>query len=351
MRAAAPVAVLTATVMTFLISVLISTAAGLFVTADRVHAQAAQARAAWPPRLSEPAPGEVQVLPVAGNVSVILGAGGNVTVQAGQQGILLVDTGTAAMSEKVWAAVQSLSRKPMRYIINTSEHADFTGGNATLAPRGETIPLREANYTAGPQGVINYKRASVVAYLTVLNRMSAPTGEKPPTPPDAWPDNAYATPQKRFYFNDEPVVMTNLPGNTDGNSIVHFRKADVISAGELLDLTRFPRIDVKAGGSLDTLVDSLNKLIDLTVPEANAAGGTLVIPGRGRIADHAEVAYYRDMNYIIRDRLRDMIGRKMTLAQIKAARPTRDYDSRYGATTGPWTTDMFVEAAYESLRK
>jgi cyclase len=329
----------------------VAVAIGLFITAERVHTQAGQARAPWPPRLSQPAPGDVQVLPVAGKISVIIGAGGNVTVQAGDQGILLVDTGTAVMSEKVWAAVQSLSRKPMRYIINTSEHPDFTGGNATIAPKGETIPLRDTNYTAGPQGVINYKRASVVAYLTVLNRMSAPTGEKAPTPSDAWPDNAYATPQKRFYFNDEPVVITNLPGNTDGNSVVHFRKSDVISTGDLLDLTRFPRIDVKAGGNLDTLVDSLNKLIDLTVPEANAAGGTLVIPGRGRIADHAEVAYYRDMNYIIRDRLRDMIGRKMSLAQVKAARPTRDYDSRFGATTGPWTTDMFVEAAFESLRK
>ncbi len=321
------------------------------LSTDRVYTQAAQARTPWPPRLSEPAPGEVQILPVAGNISVIIGAGGNVTVQAGNQGILLVDTGTAAMSEKVWAAVQSISHKPMRYIINTTEHPDFTGGNATIAPRGETVPLRETNYTAGPQGGISYKRASVVAFLTVLNRMSAPTGEKALTPTDAWPDNAFATPQKRFYFNDEPVVITNLPGNTDGTSVVHFRKSDVISAGELLDLTRFPRIDVKAGGSIDALVDSLNKLIDLTVPEANAAGGTLVIPGRGRISDHAEVAYYRDMNYIIRDRIRDMIGRKMTLAQVKAAKPVRDYESRYGSATGPWTTDMFVEAAYESLRK
>ncbi len=321
---------------------------------ERVYTQGGQARTAqqpWPPRLSEPAPGEVEIVPVHGNVSMIVGAGANITVQAGNEGILLVDTGTAAMSEKVWTAIQSISRKPLRYVINTTEHSDHTGGNATLAAKGEMVPLREANYTAGPMGGISYKRASVVSYLTVLNRMSAPTGEASPTPPAAWPDNTYDTPQKRFYFNDEPVVIMHQPSNTDGNSIVLFRKSDVISAGDLLDLVRYPMIDIKAGGSLQGIVDSLNRVIDITVPAQHAAGGTLVIPARGRIADHAEVAYYRDMTYIIRDRIQDMIRKGMTLNQVKAARPTRDYDARYGSTTGPWTTDMFVEAAYRSLSK
>lgn len=328
-------------------------ALGLLVPAERVYTQGGQEqpRQDWPPKLSEPAAGEVQVLPVSGNVSVIIGAGANITVQAGEQGVLLVDTGVASMSDKVWAAVQTISRKPLRYIINTTEYAEHTGGNAVIAPKGEMIPLREVNYTAGPMGGLNYKRASVIAFLTVLNRMSAPTGVAPPTPQIAWPDNPYATPQKRFYFNDEPVVIMNLRANSDGNSVVLFRKSDVISTGPLLDLTRYPLIDVKAGGSLAAIVDSLNRVIDLTVPAANAAGGTLVIPAHGRISDHAEVVYYRDMTYIIRDRIKDMIGKKMTLAQVKAARPTRDYDARYGSTTGTWTTDMFVEAAYQSLSK
>jgi glyoxylase-like metal-dependent hydrolase (beta-lactamase superfamily II) len=334
----------------------LAVALALLFTAERVHTQAGQAparRPAWPPQLIEPAPGEVQILPVRGHVSVIIGAGGNVTVQTGEQGILLVDTGIASMSEKVWAAVQSVSppRKPLRYVINTSEHAEHTGGNAVIAARGEMVPLRDANYTAGPQGVINYKRASVVAHQNVLNRMSAPTGQKAPTPPEAWPDNTYSTPQKKLYFNDEPVVILHVPSTTDGNSIVHFRGADVLSVGDVLDLTSYPLIDLKAGGSIQSLVTSLNKLIDLCVPESNGAGGTLVIPGHGRIADHAEVAYYRDMVYIIRDRIQDMIGKGMTLAQVKAARPTRDWDGRYGSTAGPWTTDMFVEAAYQSLKK
>jgi glyoxylase-like metal-dependent hydrolase (beta-lactamase superfamily II) len=327
--------------------------AGFVMSSERVYSQAGQpaGKTVWPPKLSEPAPGEVQVLPVQGNVHVVIGAGGNITVNAGEEGILLVDTGTAAMSEKVWAAIRTISRRPLRYVINTNEHAEHTGGNAVLAAKGETVPLRDAGYTAGPAGVLDYKRASVVSHVNVLRRMSAPTGEKAPTPAAAWPDNTYAIEQKRFYFNNEPVVIMHRPSNTDGNSIVLFRKSDVISTGDLLDLTRYPMIDLKAGGSIQGIVDSLNFVIDLTVPASHGAGGTMVVPGHGRISDHAEVAYYRDMTFIIRDRIQEMIRKGMTLDQIKKARPTRDYDARYGSNTGTWTTDMFVEAAYRSLTK
>jgi glyoxylase-like metal-dependent hydrolase (beta-lactamase superfamily II) len=328
--------------------------AGLVLSSERVYTQAARqatAKPVWPPKLKEPAPGEVEVLPVQGNVHVVIGAGGNITVQAGEEGILIVDTGTAAMSEKVWTAIRSISRRPLRYVINTNEQPEHTGGNAALAAKGETVPLRDAGYTAGPAGVLDYKRASVVSHVNVLRRMSAPTGEKAPTPSAAWPDNTYAIDQKRFYFNNEPVVIMHRPSNTDGNSIVMFRKSDVISTGDLLDLTRYPMIDLKAGGSLQAIVDSLNIVIDLTVPAAHGAGGTMVVPGHGRISDHAEVAYYRDMTFIIRDRIQEMIRKGMTLDQIKKARPTRDYDARYGSSTGTWTTDMFVEAAYRSLTK
>jgi cyclase len=292
------------------------------------------------------APGELQVLPVQGQIHMIVGAGANITVQAGESGVMVVDTGTAAMSDKVIAAIRSISKRPLRYIVNTVEWPEYSGGNARIAPTGEIIPFREPNYTAGPQGALDIKKASVISYLTVFHRMSEAGG-----PENAWPDNTYSTEQKRLSFNDEPVVMLHQVGNTDGNSIVHFRKSDVISVGPMLDLESYPRIDVKAGGSIQSMVEGLNRLIELAVPEANAAGGTMIVPGHGRIADHAEVAYYRDMMTIIRDRIQDGIKKNMTLAQIKAARPTRDYDARYGKTNGPWTTDMFVEAAYASLTK
>ena len=338
------------------ISVWIAAVACLgFLGAGHVYTQADQNRAAqavWPPKLTAPAAGQVEILPVRGNVYMLAGAGGNITVQAGEQGVLIVDTGIASMSDKVIAAIATLSHgKPLRYIINTTEREDHTGGNEKIAATGEIVPFREPNYAAGPQGALDTHRASVISSLPVFHRMAAATGQTPPRPEGAWPDNTYSTPQKRLFFNDEPVVIVRLTANTDGNSIVLFRKSDVVSTGDLFDLTGYPLIDLKAGGSIQAIVDSLNRLIDITVPEANAAGGTLVVPGHGRISDHADVVYYRDMVSIIRDRIQDMIRQKMTLAQVKAGRPTREYDARYGKQTGAWTTDMFVEAAYQSLSK
>jgi cyclase len=313
------------------------------------HAQRNQTRAAiWEPKLKGPMPGEIQILPVQGNIHVLIGAGANITVQSGEEGILLVDTGTADMSEKVLAAIASLSKRPLRYIVNTTGSLDHTGGNEKIASSGEIIPYREPDYTAGPQGALDTHRAKVISFLTVFQRMAE---QKPPRPDGAWPDDTYSSPQKRIFFNDEPVLIMHMPGNTDGNSIVLFRKSDVVSTGDLLDLTRYPIIDLQVGGSINAIIDSLDRIIDITVPSGNAAGGTLVIPAYGRISDHAEVVYYRDMITIIRDRIQDMIKRGMTLEQVKAARPTLDYDARYGNPTGMWNTEKFVEAAYRSLSK
>ena len=313
--------------------------------------QAASRPTVWPPRLVAPSPGEVEVLPVQGKVHVIIGAGSNITVHSGDDGVLMVDTGLSAMTPKVLAALKTITTRPLRYIVNTTEFDEYVGGNSAIADTGEIIPFRAPDYTAGPQGALDITRASVISYYTLLHRVAGPAGKAPRIPEDGWPDNTYSIPQKRLYFNDEPVIITHIPSNTDSNSVVLFRKSDVVSAGGLLDLTTYPVIDVSAGGSIQAIVDGLNRLIDITVPASHAGGGTLVVPGHGRIADHAEVVYYRDMTTIIRDRVEDMVKKGMTLAQVKAARPSRDYDARYGKQTGPWTTDMFVEAVYQSLKK
>jgi glyoxylase-like metal-dependent hydrolase (beta-lactamase superfamily II) len=328
-------------------------AVGVLSLSARVSTQAAQNRTnrMWAPQLTgAPAPGEIQVLPVQGNVHVLIGAGANITIQSGPDGVLMVDTGEAAMSQKVIAAMRSISNRPLRYIVNTTHTAEHTGGNSAIADIGETIPFREPNYTAGPQGALDVGRASIISYYTVLHRMSAPTGKAAPIPESGWPDNTFSIPQKRLYFNDEPVVIMQQTANTDGNSIVLFRKSDVVSAGDILDLTRYPIIDIAGGGSVQSMVTALNRLIDVVVPRANAAGGTMVIPAHGRIADHAEVVYYRDMVTIVRDRVQDLIKKGMTLEQVKAARPSRDWDARYGRDTGAWTTSQFVEAVYQSLK-
>ena len=325
------------------------TCAGLMLVAERVHTQSPSW--AWAPSVPTVTRGKVEVFPVRDKVHMLAGAGGNITVHTGETGILVVDAGAADMTEQVWSAIQTISRRPLRYIVNTSEHLDYTGGNEALALKGSTIPFRPAEDARVSDGMKGIQKASIISYLTAFERMSAPTGKVAPRPEGAWPDNTYSTPQKKLPFNDESIVIMHVPGTTDGHSIVYFRTADVISVGDLVDMTAYPRIDLQAGGTADTVIDGLNRLIELTVPNRKSEAGTLVIPGRGRIADQPDVVYYQQMVAIVRDRVKDMVSRGLTLDQIKAARPSRDYDARYGADSGPWTTSMFIEAVYAGLAK
>ena len=152
------------------------------------------------------------------------------------------------------------------------------------------------------------------------------------------------------FFNGEGIQLIHQPSaHTDGDSLVWFRGSDVIAAGDIYSTMSYPVIDVKHGGTINGVIDGLNRILDLSVAEFRTEGGTLVIPGHGRLSDSADVAYYRDMVTIIRDRVKAMIDKGMTLDQVKAARPTADYEPRYGASSGPWTTDMFVEAVYVTL--
>jgi cyclase len=290
---------------------------------------------------------EVHVLPVQGNIYMIVGAGGNITVQTGKDGVLVVDTGLAANADKVLAAIKSISTGPIRYIINTHYHPDHTGGNEKIRLAGSTIV--GANVTGDIQdaGV----GAAVISHIDVLNRMSAPTGTQAPSPEKGWPTNTFLDDQKKLYFNGEGVDILHQPAaHTDGDSIVFFRRDDVISTGDIFTTTNYPIIDLAAGGSIQGTIDALQKIVDMIIPIYGQEGGTMVIPGHGRLCDFGDVLNFREMTIIIRDRIQSMIKKGMTLEQVKAARPTQDYDPLYGSTTGFWTTDKFVEAVYKSLK-
>ena len=324
-------------------------AAALLIGAPRVHSQAARPAWAWKPALAGANDGQVHVLPVRGRISMLLGAGANITVSAGGDGVMVVDTGAAPMTGKLLDAIESISpRGVIRYVVNTSERDDFVGGNEKIALAGNTIRFRVAS-DPRVSDALTKDRASIISFVSIFERMSAPTGQVSKHPEDAWPDDTYSSTQKKLYFNDEPVLIIHAPSNTDGNSLVHFRLDDVLSVGDLIDMTNYPYIDVKAGGSINQIVEALNRVLDITVPDTKTELGTLVIPGHGRLLDQSDVAYYREMIGIIRDRIQDGIKRGQTLAQIRAAKPTLDYDPRFGHATGAWTTDMFIEAAYRSL--
>ena len=184
--------------------------------------------------------------------------------------------------------------------------------------------------------------------------MSTPEGKAAPAPTDAWPTQTYFDEFFKLseYVNGEAVILYHAPAaTTDGDSIVYFRHSEVISAGNLFSTISYPLIDLGKGGSIQGVIDGLNHILDLAVAEYRSQGGTWIIPGRGRLADTGDVASYRNMLVMIRDRVRDLMKKGMTLEQVKAARPTMDFDGRYGSTTGAWTTNMFIEAVYKSLQE
>ena len=289
--------------------------------------------------------GEVETIQVKPNFHVIFGGGANVSVLTGDEGVILIDSGSAAMAEKVLAAVKAISDQPIRYIINTSADPDHVGGNAVLAKAG--VSLNPNAFNAGGEN------AAVLAQENVLLRMSAPTGQASPFAVDMWPTETYTGRFKAMYLNSEGIQVIRQPAaHTDGDSIVFFRRADIIVTGDILDLRRFPLIDVAKGGTIQGEIDALNRLVELAIPAMPLVykePRTYLVPGHGRISDHAEVVEYRDMVTVIRDRIQNLVDKGMTLDQIKAANPTNGYRKRYGADSGPWTTDMFVEAVYKGL--
>ncbi len=290
---------------------------------------------------------ELHLLKVQGNIYMLVGAVGNITVQVGKDGVLLVDTGIAPMADKVIAAYRSLSDRPLRYIVNTHLHADHTGGNETVAKSGMTVA---GGNVVSDIGASAANQAQVVAFQTVLDHMSGADGKDKPTPQGSWPTETYTTPERHIYFNDEGVQIIHIPNaHTDGDSMVFFRKSDVISTGDLFVTNRYPIVDLAHGGNIQGVIAALNKIIDIAIPADLQEDGTLIIPGHGRLCDVADVVFYQEMVTIIRDRVQDMINKGMTLEQVQAAKPTRDYDPRYGASSGMWTTEQFVAAVYKSL--
>jgi cyclase len=286
----------------------------------------------------------LETIKIRPNFYVIFGAGSNVAVHVGEDGVILVDSGSAAMAEALLAAIKAITDAPIRMIINTSADADHAGGNERIAKAGTTMINRGDLFSAEDT-------ATILAHENVLLRMSADESQ---FPAGTWPTLSYTQRIKSMYLNDDAVlVMRQLGAHSDGDSMVLFRRADVIVTGDILDPRSFPVIDPKRGGSVQGELEALNRLLELTVPAVPSAtkpGRTLLVPGHGRISDFAELVEYRDMVTIIRDIIQDMIDRGMTLAQVRAANPTQGHRRAYGIDSGPWTTDMFVEAIYNNLK-
>jgi len=321
-----------------------------------------------------PEDSEVHILPVQGNIYMLIADGRNITVSVGGEGMLMVNTGPEAMSDKIIEQLNLLNSqtmaaqrnncfgmacpgtpsgwsspymntiisspapaRPLNYIFNTNAAPENVGGNAAIAAIGDD----------GRNGV-----AKIIAHENALIAMSGPTDDPWSTEAEFWPGESFYSELYKLtsYFNGEAVLAYHEPAaTTDGDTIVYFRHSEVISAGDIYSTVSYPRIHLERGGSVQGVIDGLNHILDLAVGEYRSQGGTWIIPGRGRLSDTADVASYRNMVQIISDRVQDLIDKGMTLAQVQAARPTMDFDPRYGSDSGDWTTQMFVAAVYQSL--
>jgi glyoxylase-like metal-dependent hydrolase (beta-lactamase superfamily II) len=315
-------------------------AAGIASAATPPAYTQGQAAASAPPATP---PAELEVLHVQNSVYAIFGAGGNIAVQIGDQGPVLVDAGLAANSERIVAAVAKLSPKPIRDIVNTHIHPDHTGGNRVLSTTG--------GFVSGGTTGAGRRDATLYSHENVLLRMSGALGDEKPLDTAMWPGSTFFNDRKELYVNGEAIELIHRPaGHTDGDVMVFFRRSDVIATGDIFDMTSFPTIDRARGGTVNGLIGALNAALDLVIPAPTQERGTMIVPGHGRLADEHDLLEYRDMVVIVRDRIRHMMEKGMTLDQVRAARPALEYESRWGSDTGRWTTAMFVEAIYNSLK-
>jgi cyclase len=302
--------------------------------------------------------GEIHPWHVQGNVWLLAGEPDeyNVAVQVGNDGALVVDTGTAQMAPKLLAAIQRLGRrfggeqKTIHWVVNTDGQPDHVGGNYIIRNGGNTIV--GSNFQFDNPGLT--PGATVIGSLNVLTRMVAPDAQGQPSVPEGlWPNETHTEPIYAWDFNDEAVRLIHPPSaNTDGNELVMFRRSDVIATGDVVSMLHYPIIEPKLGGSIDGELATLNNTIELATADFHMGpqeGGTMIIPGQGRLCDQSDLIEYDIILTTIRNRIMYYKNLGKTLQQVLAMNPTWDFDQRWGGSYGAWNARQFVQAVYETL--
>jgi glyoxylase-like metal-dependent hydrolase (beta-lactamase superfamily II) len=281
-------------------------------------------------QMGDPTKVTLKTTPVVGGISVIEGAngfsGGNVGVSVGDDGVLVIDDALQPLAPKLRTALAALSKKPVRFVVNTHVHMDHTGGNEMLG-------------TAG---------AVIVAHYNVRKRLSADQfveflGQKhtiPASPAVALPVVTFNDDLTFFFNGDEIEVLHVAPAHTDGDAIVHFKKANVIHTGDVF-VAHYPIVDSSSGGTYEGHIAAADRILAL------ADDSTKIIPGHGPVSTKADVQAFRDMVVKVRDKVAALAAQKKTLDEIKAAKPTAEYDAKYGQ--GFIKPDMLVEMAYKAI--
>jgi glyoxylase-like metal-dependent hydrolase (beta-lactamase superfamily II) len=259
---------------------------------------------------------QVTVHQVAGNVYYLEGQGGNVGLLVGDDGVLMIDDQFAPLTEKLLAAVRTISNEPIRMLVNTHIHGDHTGGNANI----------------GAMGI------DIVAHDNVRVRLAKGVNGGAPSPTVALPVVTYGD-SLSLHLNGENVMIGKLPpAHTDGDSYVRFPAADVIHAGDVFRTIGYPIVDMGNGGTVKGTLAALQALIDMAGPN------TKILPGHGVVASRADLVAFRDTAVELQRRISDLIRQGMTVEQVVAAKPTADLDAKYGSH------ERFLPGFYNALK-
>ena len=272
---------------------------------------------------------EIKTTKVASNFYTLEGQGGTIGVLAGPDGVLMVDTGFAPLSEKIVAAIKNISTSPIKFVINTHVHGDHTGGDENFGKLGATIFARSElrdrlmHPAPGANGVVPASAPAIALPLVTYN--------SPIT----------------FHLDGEEVDLIPIAhAHTDGDTMVHFRNADVIMTGDFFRSIGYPNIDRTNGGSLNGMIDGLAAVVALADPN------TKIIPGHGPAVDRLAVQAHRDMILGVRDRVAKLIAAGKSSDEVVAAHPTADFDAKIlpANAQGDKMADRFVGQVYAELK-
>jgi len=268
---------------------------------------------------------EIKTTKITNNFYTLEGQGGTIGVLAGPDGVFMVDSQFAPLTEKIVSAIRKISDRPIKFMVNTHVHGDHTGGNENLGKMGVVILARE----------------------NLRNRLMHPAPAANgtpgvPAPPAALPMITYNAPLT-FHMNGEDVQLIPVPvAHTDGDTMVRFVNADVIMTGDFYRSIQYPNIDRINGGSLNGMIDGLGQII------ARSGPNTKIIPGHGPTVDRNAVIAHRDMILAVRDRVAKLVEQGRTQEEVLAAKPTADYDAK--VPNSAETTQRFVTQLYAELK-
>jgi glyoxylase-like metal-dependent hydrolase (beta-lactamase superfamily II) len=270
---------------------------------------------------------QIQTVDVAPGVHMLVGSGGNIGVSSGDDGVLIIDDQYAPLTDRIRAAVTAISRDPIRFVVNTHWHGDHTGGNENLGKAGSVIVAHE-----------NVRRRMSTEQISEFFKRTTPASPKAALPVVTFAEDV------SFHVNgDELHVFHVDPAHTDGDSVIHWKKANVFHMGDLYFSSGFPFIDLESGGSIDGVIAAADKVLGL------ANDGSKIIPGHGPLATKKELAGYRDMLETIRSRIQSQVTAGKSLDEIKTSRPTREWDDTLGK--GFISGDRLTEFVYRGLSK